>query len=96
MFRERCDQLILYFYNFKHNSLVFLTLINHIRYIKRFKNKSFKITKLFILLKQQFGFMRGKKLAIRKRFVARRSKGIALNLDKLAHSYFLKKKKNVI
>ena len=99
MFRERCNFLNLYFFNFKHNSLIFLTLVNHIKYIRRFKGKGFRILQLIILLKQQFGFMRGQKLAIRKRFVTRRGIAAELNLDKIEYNYRLKqqkKKKNVI
>ena len=76
-----------------------MTLVNHIKYIRRFKGKGFRILQLIILLKQQFGFMRGQKLAIRKRFVTRRGIAAELNLDKIEYNYRLKqqkKKKNVI
>jgi hypothetical protein len=47
-------------------------MLTHLKYVKRFKNKAVKFIKFIFELKQSFGFTRGKKLAIRKRFVVRK------------------------
>lgn len=93
-FREHCSKIIVWFLNFKHNFLIFLTMLTHVKYIKRFKGNYFFICSLWVRLREQFGFMRGRKLAIRKRFVVRSHKLFKKTFENLEYNY--KKIKHVI
>lgn len=90
-FRENCRNVNVKFLNFKNKAIYFLTLLTHIKYVKRFKNKPIKFIQFIFELKQQYGFLKGKKLAVRKRFVIRRRRMLNLNIDKYEKE--LKKKK---
>lgn len=72
LFRERCTKINIRFLNFRNKAIFFLTMLTHLKYIKRFKNKTVNFIKFILEFKQSFGFTRGKKLAIRKRFVVRK------------------------
>lgn len=72
LFRERCTKINIRYLNFKSKAIFFLTMLTHLKYVKRFKNKAVKFIKFIFELKQSFGYTRGKKLAVRKRFVVRK------------------------
>ena len=72
LFREHFSKINIKFLNFKNKAIFFLTMLIHLKYIKRFKNKTVKFSKFVFELKQTFGFLKGKKLAVRKRFVVRK------------------------
>lgn len=84
--RDRIKDIVIFFFNLKHNSFDFLTYITHIQYLKRFKGYTLNITYLNIRFREQYGFIRGRKLAIRKRFLQRKRK-----IEKF--SFFKEKKK---
>ena len=90
-FRENCRNVNVKFLNFKNKAIYFLTLLTHIKYIKRFKNKPIKFIQFIFELKQQYGFLKGKKLAVRKRFVVRKRRMLNLDIDRYEKE--LKKKK---
>lgn len=70
--RDKVKELIIFFFNLKHNSFDFLTYLTHIQYLKRFKGKFLNIIQLNIRFREQYGFVRGRKLAVRKRFLKRK------------------------
>ncbi len=69
-------------------------MITHMKYIKRFKSKYLFISGINIRLRQHFGYLRGKKLAIRKRFIVRKRRSIIkkISFSSLEYSYQLKRK----
>ncbi len=73
-------------------------MITHMKYIKRFKSKYLFIGGINIRIRQHFGYLRGRKLAIRKRFIVRkkRSNVRKVSFSSLEYSYQLKKKKKCI
>lgn len=87
LFRERCSKIIVWFLNFKHKFLVFLTMLTHLKYVKRFNGHFFSICSLWIRTREHFGFKRGRKLAIRKRFVVRSHKPLKSSFEKLEYTY---------
>lgn len=94
LFRERCTKINIRYLNFRNKAVFFLTMLTHLKYIKRFKNKTIKFVKFIIELKQSFGFTKGKKLAVRKRFVIRKRSLNYFSIDNYEKE--LKKKKNDI
>ena len=63
---------IIFFFNLRHNSFDFLVYLTHLQHLKRFKIYSFRIIQLNIRFREQYGFKKGRKLAIRKRFLRRK------------------------
>ncbi len=70
--KDKVKNIIIFFFNLKHNSFDFLTYLTHIYYLKKFKGKILNIIQLNIRFREQYGFVRGRKLAVRKRFLKRR------------------------
>lgn len=93
LFREQCTKINIKFLNFKYKALFFLTMLTHLHYTKRFKNRAVKFLKFIFELRQPFGLLKGKKLAVRKRFVVRKRSINYFSFDKYENE-IKKKKKN--
>lgn len=94
LFREQCTKINIKFLNFKYKATFFLTMLTHLQHVKRFKNKKIRFLKFIFELRQHFGYLKGKKLAIRKRFVVRKRSINYLSLDKYVSEIKKRKKKN--
>jgi len=92
LFRERCAKINIKFLNFKYKAIFFLTMLTHLQYTKRFKNKAVKFLKFIFELRQPFGLLKGKKLAVRKRFVVRKRSVNYLSFDKYENDIKRRKK----
>jgi hypothetical protein len=68
-------------------------MLNHLQYTKRFKNKTVKFLKFIFELRQPYGLLKGKKLAVRKRFVVRKRSVNYLSFDKYESEIKKRKKK---
>lgn len=94
LFREQCTKINIKFLNFKYKALFFLTMLTHLQYVKRFKNRAVKFLKFIFELRQPYGLLKGKKLAVRKRFVVRKRSVNYLSFDKYENE--IKKRKKMI
>lgn len=93
LYRERCSHFAFKFLNFTNNVVNIMTIITHIQYTRKFFNAKFHILRLIINLRQSFTFMKGKKLAIRKRFVIRNKNKINVNQEQLERDFKLFRRK---